>query len=235
MKKDEHFSEEQLNALVDGELDPEERSVIYNRSERQPELDQRICKQRKIKELVKHAYEDVPQVDRPRPRPLSRRRLFSTGLAAGVLLAVGLVIGVIGHSVLDQQAQNRAGLTTVQTADGRENYLLHVVSGDPEQMYAALEQATFLLDAAGEGEVGHVEIVANERGIDLLRSDVTPFAREIAELQKQDVVFYACSRTIERLNEEGIEVVLVPEARQEYTAIDRVVSRMQQGWQYEKI
>jgi intracellular sulfur oxidation DsrE/DsrF family protein len=123
----------------------------------------------------------------------------------------------------------------VQTADGRENYLLHVVSGDPEQMYAALEQARFLLDAAGEGEVGHVEIIANERGIDLLRSDVTPFATEIAELQQQDVVFYACSRTIERLNEEGIEVVLVPDARQEYTAIDRVVSRMQQGWQYEKI
>jgi intracellular sulfur oxidation DsrE/DsrF family protein len=152
-----------------------------------------------------------------------------------VLLAVGLVIGVIGHGLFEQQSQDRAGLTTVQTADGRENYLLHVVSGDPEQMYAALEQARFLLDAAGEGEVGHVEIIANERGIDLLRSDVTPFATEIAELQQQDVVFYACSRTIERLNEEGIEVVLVPDARQEYTAIDRVVSRMQQGWQYEKI
>ena len=234
MKKDEHFSEEQLNALVDGELDPEERSTVYNRTTHDPELDQRICKQRKIKELVKHAYEDVPRIERPGGRPLGRG-LFSKGLAAAALLTVGLIIGVIGQSLVDRDAQGRAGAAAEQALTAHENYLLHVISGDPEQMYAALEQATFLLDTAGEGKAARVEIVANEHGIDLLRSDVTPFAREIADLQQRDVVFYACLRTIERLNEEGIDVVLVPDTRKQYTAMDRVVTRMQQGWKYEKI
>jgi intracellular sulfur oxidation DsrE/DsrF family protein len=133
------------------------------------------------------------------------------------------------------QDQERSAMAGGEGIVAPENYLLHVVSGEPEQMHAALEQARFLLDASGEGQVGHVEIVANERGIDLLRSDVTPFASEIAELQARDVVFYACSGTIERLQQAGIDVVLVPNARRQYTAIDRVVTRMQQGWKYEKI
>lgn len=72
-------------------------------------------------------------------------------------------------------------------------------------------------------------------GLDLLRSDVTPFAADIAELQAHDVVFHACSRTIERLEEEGVNVMLVPDTRKDYTALDRVVMRMQEGCKYEKI
>jgi intracellular sulfur oxidation DsrE/DsrF family protein len=92
-----------------------------------------------------------------------------------------------------------------------------------------------LLASSPDDGVRQVEIVANEQGIDLLRSDVTQFATEISVLQDNDVVFYACSKTIERLEEHGVEVRLVPHTIVEYTALDRVVSRMQEGWQYEKI
>ena len=235
MNRDDHFSEEQLNALVDGELDPEERSRVYNRSAREPELDKRICRQRKLKELVKYAYEDIKQSERVPVPPLSRNGLITRALVASLLLALGLVAGVAGHMWVDERSSGATGFVTNQAISNSDNYLLHVTSGDPEQMRAALEQARFLLDAAGEKRVTHVEIVANERGIDLLRSDVTLFAREIAELQEQDVVFYACSRTIERLHEEGVEVMLVPNTRREYTALDRVVMRMQEGWKYLKV
>ena len=89
----------------------------------------------------------------------------------------------------------------------------------------------------GPGATSHsrVEIVANEGGLDLLRSDRTPFADRIRELAEQDVLFFACSRAIERLQEQGVEVRLVPEANTHYSALDRVVHRMQQGWTYEKI
>jgi intracellular sulfur oxidation DsrE/DsrF family protein len=86
-------------------------------------------------------------------------------------------------------------------------------------MQSALAHAKYLLDSADEGEYRRVEIVANERGLDLLRSDVTSFAEEIRTLQENDVVFYACARNIQ----------------QDYTALDRVVMRMQDGWKYEKI
>lgn len=235
MSRDDHFSEEQLNALVDGELDPEERSRVYNSSSRQPELDQRICQQRKLKELVKHAYEDVRQAERSPTPPFSRNGPITRALVASLLLALGIMAGVGGHMWVEQKSFGASSFVTDQAIAESGNYLLHVTSGDQEQMRAALEQARFLLGAADEEQAAHVEIVANERGINLLRSDVTPFAREIAELQAHDVVFYACSRTIERLSEEGIEVVLVPNTRKEYTALDRVVTRMQEGWKYLKI
>lgn len=235
MKKDEHFSEEQLNAFVDGELDPEEKSRLYNESSRSPELDKRLCQHRKLKELVRHAYDDVPEPTRPHHTSLDRTRMVGRALVASVLLAVGVLIGSAGTGLLEFGTGGNGGASVAGHVSEPENYLLHVISGDPEQMHAALEYAQFLLESVGDGEVGQVEIVANERGLDLLRSDVTPFAAEIAELQAHDVVFYACSRTIERLEEEGVNVVLVPHTRVDYTALDRVVMRMQEGWKYEKI
>ena len=70
-----------------------------------------------------------------------------------------------------------------------ENYLLHVVSGEPEQMLAALEQARFLLESADEDEFRQVEIIANEQGLNLLRSDVTPFAAEISDFTDEQCRF----------------------------------------------
>jgi intracellular sulfur oxidation DsrE/DsrF family protein len=234
MKKDEYFSEERLNAFVDGELDPEEKSHLYNEASRSPELDQRLCHQRKVKELVVHAYENPPEPVRSNPPPLGRRGWFGRAFAAGVVLVVGITVGLLAHNYVDQRNSD-AVVAVVAPATKVNNFLLHVTSGEPEQMYAALQQAEALLEAAAEGEQRRVEIVANEQGLDLLRRDVTPFAQQIAALQESDVVFYACSRTIQRLEERGVSVELVPHIIADYTALDRVVSRMQEGWQYEKI
>ena len=233
MKRHEDFSEEQLNAFVDGELDPEERSRLYNASTRSTELDQRLCKQRKLKELVKYAYENVPAPTRPKNPPLSRGSFLGRALAASVLFVVGLSGGMLVHEYLDGRATT-ASMPAEPTAKV-SNYLLHVTSGEPQEMYAALQHAQELLEAAEGDEVRQVEIIANERGLDLVRSDVTPFAREISALQAKNVVFYACSRTIERLEQTGVEVTLVPYTNADYTALDRVVTRMQEGWEYEKI
>jgi intracellular sulfur oxidation DsrE/DsrF family protein len=234
MKKDEHFSEEQLNAFVDGELDPEEKSRLYNESAHSPELDQRLCQLRKLKELVGHAYDDVPPANRPGGPPLRRSGPFGRALVAGVLLAIGATAGYLGHGPNSTETASKPS-ATAQIQEQADNYLLHVVSGDPEQMQSALAHARYLLESADDGGLRRVEIVANERGLDLLRSDVTPFAEEIRTLQENDVVFYACARSIQRLEEKGVKVILVPDIRQDYTALDRVVMRMQDGWKYEKI
>jgi len=237
MNKDDDFSEEQLNAFVDGELAPEEKSSLFSESEQSETLDQRVCQQRKIKELVKHAYEHVPAETRLGRAPLARASLFGKAMAAGFLLAVGLSAGIVAHNFFDLGHRNDGLTANVVPAPASEieNYLLHVVSGEPEQMLVALEQARFLLESADDDVFRQVEIIANERGLDLLRSDVTPFAEEISALQRSNVVFYACSKTIQRLEERGVRVELVPYTNPNYTALDRVVTRMQAGWKYEKI
>jgi len=235
MNKDEHISEEQLNAFVDGELDSEERSSLFDEAERSGELDQRLCQQRKIKELVKHAYRDVPE---PR-RLLSGRRahssVFGLAVAASMLLIVGITTGQLMPRFFDQDLRPGGLPANAQAIANMENYILHVTSGEPEKMRLALQQARKLLDSANSDNPRRVEIIANEHGLDLLRSDVTPFSEEIRALSHENVMFYACSKAIERLEEKGVEVRLVPEAIPGFTALDRVVERMQDGWQYIKL
>ena len=229
MNRDERISEEQLNAFVDDELEPNEKRNVYSEASRCPDLDQRLCQQRKVKDLVKLAYEDVPRPERTGPPPLGRRNLFGWALAASLLLAVGIVLGMAARNAIDPAAE------PVMVAAEPTSFLLHVASGSPADMAAALQRAEYLLATAPEESARQVEIVANEQGLNLLRSDVTQFADKISLLQANDVVFYACSKTIERLEENGIEVQLVPYTIADYTALDRVVMRMQEGWHYEKI
>ena len=230
MNTDERFSEEQLNAFVDDELEQEEKARVYSEASHQPELDKRLCQQRKMKELVKLAYHDVPQPKRKGTPSLGRGGLFGRALAASVLLAFGIAVGFIAKGAIEPNIDP----TMVATAEP-DKYLLHVASGDPVDMAAALERAEYLLESAPDDGVRQVEIVANEQGLNLVRSDVTQFAAQISVLQANDVVFYACSKTIQKLEDNGVEVRLVPHTIAEYTALDRVVTRMQEGWQYEKI
>ena len=237
MNKDDKISEEQLNAFLDGELESEERNCLFNEAERSDDLDQRLCQQRKLKELVQHAYRDVPA-----PKRLLAGRRTHTGMAglamaASLLLVLGVTAGLFMRGYLDPAPRpgGNAASASHQGVAAMENYILHVISGEPEQMKLALQKAEELLSTAGPDNPRQVEVVANEKGLDLLRSDITPFSKEISALASESVIFYACSKAIQRLEEKGIEVQLVPEAIPGYTALDRVVIRMNDGWQYIKM
>jgi len=235
MRKDVNISEEQLNAFIDGELEAEERACLFDEAEQSAELDQRVCRQRKLKELVKHAYRDVPEPKHHLNVGRIRNSLIGLTLAASVLLMVGAVTGFFIRDHFSPVNPQTSALTAVSQQAGSENYILHVISGEPEQMRLALEKANELLSSAKADHPRQIEVVANERGLDLLRSDVTPFASEISTLADKRVLFYACSKAIQRLENNGIEVKLVPEAKSGYSALDRVVIRMKDGWQYVKI
>ena len=237
MKKDDLVSEEQLNAFADGELDTEEESRIFELAEESPELDARLCQQRKLKEMVQHAYRNVPQARRPSAQKGSRGRVVGFAAAAMFLLAIGISVGWFASYMMGpghngaQMASGAYVATQVQS----DTYLLHVTTSDPQRMQMALRSADELMNGPGATDTRRVEIVANESGLNLLRSDVTPFAAQIRTLAEQNVLFFACTKAIERLEEQGIHVNLLPEANTEYSALDRVVLRMQQGWEYVKI
>ena len=237
MNEDNKMSEEQLNAFLDGELESEERSCLFNEAERSADLDQRICQQRKLKELVQHAYRDVPTPKRRLAGRGTPTGMAGLAMVASLLLVIGVTAGMFIRGYLDPTPlQGRNTVTSnTQSVAAMENYILHVISGEPEQMKLALQKAQELLSAAGPDNPRQVEVVANEKGLDLLRSDVTQFSKEISALASENVIFYACSKAIQRLEEKGVEVQLVPEAIPGYTALDRVVIRMKDGWQYIKL
>jgi len=228
MNKDDFLSDEQANAFVDDELDTEEKSRVFAAAEQNPELEQRLCQQRKLGELMRHAYQDVPQPVRRLGESRGRRSLLGRALAASLFILVGIGGGLLAHWHWDQRA---ASSTALESGD----FILHVSSGDEDHMLATLRKARQIVDASTENNPHHVEVVANEQGLNLLRSDVTPFAGEIAALARHDVTFYACARAIQRLEEQGVEVRLVEQAVSDFTALDRVVMRMNEGWHYLKL
>lgn len=237
MKKDDVISEERLNAFTDGELDAEEENHIFELSDGSSELDARLCQQRKLKEMVQHAYRNVPQAGKRSTQATSRGRRLSIVAAAVFLLVGGFASGWFANLTMGpiESDLRLTSSTDVAAQAQSDQFLLHVTTSDPQRLQMALNRADELMNGPDATEARRVEIVANERGIDLLRSDVTPFAAQIRDLAEKDVLFFACTRALERLEEKGIHVMLVPEAISDYSALDRVVLRMQQGWEYVKI
>jgi len=228
-----NFSDERLNAFVDNQLGARECDEILAAIATDVELGQRVCALRATKELVRHAYGPVPPAWRTPPRRLP---LWGGALAAGVVLAIGVLIGWQGH-------QAAATIATPGSAAARTDrlfpaeparILIHLDSSRSEQMEAALDLAEAYLAKTGNARI---EVIANNTGLDLLRARTTPYAGRIAELKAhhERVGFIACGQTIARLRAGGQDVSLVPEAAVTRTAIEHVAERVQQGWTYLKI
>lgn len=227
------FSDELLNAFVDRQLDARECDEILAAMGNDVELTQRVCALRSTKELVRHAYGNVPAAGRGSDRRLA---LWGGALAASVALVVGALAGWLGHQAAT--AAEKPGAMAAWSdrlfATEPARILIHLDSAQAEQMDAALDLAEAYLAKAGSAQV---EVIANHRGLELLRVDTTPYAARIAELKSHhaQVGFVACGQTIARLQGVGIEVELVPEAAVARTAIEHVAERVQQGWTYLKI
>lgn len=223
------FSDERLNAFVDNQLGAQECDEILAAVAADAELGQRLCALRSAKELVRHAYGNVPA-----PRRGARRHLplWGGALAASIALTLGVMAGWLGHHAATTGEMPRSLAALFATEPAR--ILIHLDSGRSEQMDAALDLAEAYLARAGGAQV---EVIANLHGLELLRTDTTPYADRIAQLKARhaQVGFVACGQTISRLRGVGVEVELVPEAAVARTAIEHVADRVQQGWTYLKI
>lgn len=226
------FSDESLSAFVDDELGAQEREEILAAIAEDAELGQRLCALRSTKELVRHAYGNVPAVRRRRERRVS---LWSGALAAGVALVVGVLVGWQGHRASQTGPAGEAfawvgNLFTAQPA----RVLIHLDSSQMERMEEALDMVEAYLARTGKAKV---ELVVNNSGLDLLREEATPHAERIARLaaRHEMLAFVACGNAIARYRSAGLDVTLVPEAVVAGTAIEHIVDRVQQGWTYVKI
>ncbi len=238
-------SDETLHAYVDGELDQAEREALAVRIQGDPELAQRVCALRSLKDMLKLAYAEPPA---PQRRDVARAqggRLQRCALGC-LVLGTGLVVGWMLRgaepAVATAQAPFEAmpGLQTVSLArvPDPDRMLLHVDTAAPDRMQATLDRAERLLDKAErEGRQMQMEIIANSNGLDLLRAGRSPHAARIANMQARhaNLHWVACSQSIARFIREGQRVELLPAVRTAPTAIGEIVTRLQQGWTYVRV
>jgi hypothetical protein len=237
-------SEETLHAFVDGELDVAESEKLIATMREDKELAQRICALRSLQSMVRLAYAEPPAAAGG-PRLAHRRQLTQRCALGCLLLVAGLsggwaLRGMEPRAVATMPAAISGGYQAVSLAREADpnRVILHLDSAAPEKMRAVLDQAELLLDEAErQGRAMQLEIIANSRGIDLLRAGVSPHAARMAHMQQRyaNLQWVACGQSLARFTSEGQKVELLPATRTAPTAIGEIVTRLQQGWTYVRV
>ncbi|MFH1495096.1 MAG: hypothetical protein ABIG70_09910 [Pseudomonadota bacterium] len=243
MKQDQSISDEFLNAFVDDQLEPAEKSRAFDLVEHDEALKERVCELRGLKEKVQHAYLHPPQPAHTQKKGRLSGTPYPQALAACLLLVIGSMSGWFAHHWVgygsDQEIMR--SLQTVQRNDIGANshkLMIHVGTSNQVRLKNALDEAENLLaNAMHANQTIQVEIIANSKGLELLRADVSPFAQRISLMQEKypALSLMACGQTIRNLHAKGVNVHLLPNTGVAPSALGEITLRLKQGWGYIKV
>ncbi len=246
IEPENEFSEELLQAYIDGELDLGESEALLQAMGGNPVLKTRVCQLQHLKGLVKNAFPlDDDSVNDDYLQQNAKARGWLPGL-------VGLLLGVViataayqfgGNGLLDTVAgEGKGGIESglaqheVAAVETPKKVLLHIDSGDAMRLEEALEYAEDLLHDYGEKGI-EVELIANAGGVKLFKTGNSLYQARLERLSGsyENLGFIACASAIAVLRERGEKVDLLPQTQIDVTALDHVVKRLQEGWTYLKI
>lgn len=238
------YSDEFLNAYIDNQLGADERQQLLDCVSKDKELAARLCALEKIKDMVQLAYHDTHQDIRV-PEPSSIKQNAFRAVAASLLLGLGLVMGHYSASTTPSQPNlielaqtTKVTPLPVNKEDGW-NIMLHVNSGDTEHLQMVLDEAENLLKTSSKsGRKITIEILANGQGINLFRSQNANYSKRIVNLASEynNIQFMACQIALNRQRDlEGFEIELSPKVKVVPSALERALSRQQEGWTYMRI
>jgi len=221
-----HKSEDyRLNALADGELDSIESKALIQEIRSNPEMQRELCDIHMLKDMVKSAY---PEENQQTPLTYGISHYLGAIAASFLMLAIGFLAG--NWSATPALKEGFA-LSMVNAAPGK--VVLHIGESDHEKFEDALNQAEQLLNDYGKKNM-QVDIVTSAGGIDLLRKNTSLHIQKVATMKKNydSLAFVACNNTLAKLKQEGKPTDLLAEAEVAPSAVQYVVKRLQQGWQY---
>ena len=238
-------SDETLHAFIDGELGVAESEALIAQMRDDQTLAQRVCALRSLQSMVRLAYIEPPMAQKQQDKTAPQRRFLQRSAAASVILLLGLGGGWVLRGaeptlVASDPAVETDGYQVVSLARAADpnRVMLHLDSAAPEKMRAVLDRAELLLDqAAQQGRIMQLEVIANSRGIKLLRAGHSPYAERMARMKARhaNLSWVACGQSIARLKGEGEQVTLLPATKTTTTAINKIVTRLQQGWTYVRV
>lgn len=242
MTEDNRFSDELLNAYVDGELDAEERQRLEDAMQADDRLRDRVAELNELKQLVKGAYMD----ETPDRIPAAPRRIRSgAGLAASVAaFALGVVMTWGWFSYMDGTTGPRvAALPHQQAGEAGEServvkVVFHLSRDEPGQLHTILNEAEALLTTtARSGRTAAVRVIASGAGLSLFEKRSTPVTERIMAMKRDHrghLFFSGCGVAYEQLKEQRAdgELNLVPEIQLVDLGVLELMRRQRQGWAY---
>lgn len=232
------FSDEQLNAFVDGQLDNNTLARILDAMQDDRELTERINHLQQTKDMIQLAYAELPLATLRQPSKNNGPGWLTTGIAASFLFVLSVSAGWYGHTrfTTPGTAPSFASLAQFNSdKDTNEHILLHISSKDEQKIQSVLDTTEKLLKQRKDRRQPlELEVVANSEGIAMLREG-SPYQQRIHSIvaENTNVAFYACGHAMENARlKEGKEVQLIPEANKVGAALEQILKRLKLGWAY---
>jgi len=241
MTNGERFSEEILNAYVDGELDADERLRIQEAMQHDAHLRERVEELHSLKRLVRNAYVDeVPS--------RARRSLTGTwnvtGVAASIAafaLGVALTWGWLTYTDGPSAPRVAALPDQEQSAvvDGSPaKVVFHLSSADPAELDEVLAEADALLSATSSGgDTALVKVIASGAALTLFEKGSAPAGGRISAMKDrfpEHLVFNGCGvayKQLKALQNDG-EFEMMPELQLVDLGVLELMRRQRDGWAY---
>lgn len=213
------ITEEELNAFVDDQLNSADRSRVLEAMGRDENLQKRVAEIQQTRNLLRHAYTQVPQPPRTKTVSSSWQK---QAIAASVLAAFGFVCGWLVHTLPFNHL-----LAAIIVAQPK-GVVIQVSEADPAKWEMALLSARNVRKAYGDKGVG-VEIVTYGPGLKMLHRDSVVTAG-LQEAVLNGVKLIACGSSMalthttrEQLNR-AVEVVPA--------GIVEIMQRQREGYAY---
>ena len=242
MTHNEDFSDEILNAFIDDQLDHDERAQILSALRHDDALSQRVCDLQKVRSLVQLAFNEndiVPEHQRASTKNHSNS--LRKGIAASILIVVGVLSGWFTHQYMSTDKSLVEYAKTIRnnqalTENDTWRVMLHVSHDQEKRFNILLSEAEHLLSTYKKNKQPlHLEILANGKGLELVKNKNAPHVLKLQQLQKEynNLAISVCGQTLKRIQKEtGKTVSLIPDANVVRSAIHQVGKRQKQGWTY---
>ena len=242
----ETYTDEKLNLFIDDQLDTDEKDAIRHAVLEDASIRERVCQLKAVRELVGHAYENVPVTGSTGGSGKKQQgNYFWKGIAAGLILAVGMFAGwVINDAARTTQMASAEDVfqyykSAAPVDRAERKIILHVTTGDVYAVKSALDEAEQLLASYRDaGTPMKLDIVTYRQGINMLRVGASPFVDRIEGIieSNDNVSLYACMRSIDKAEQqEGKPIVMMEKAMTDKTAQELISERLQKGWIYIKV
>ena len=237
MKQNETFSDEILNAYIDGELSTDDELSILEAMKNDNTLLNRINDLKQVKKLVYDLYQDDISLKKNMAKPKNRQYF---PLVASILIAVGLVSGWMGHSFLYTHSEwNQISEKKSLTSKNTWNIVLHVNSNDGYVQKTILDETENLLESLkGDENTVKVEIVAYGKGIFLFDKEKTKYPERLQSLKNNfsNLSYAVCGRTLKRIEKnQNRKINLITDMTISRSGIYQIIKRQRQGWNYIRI
>lgn len=238
------YSDEHLNAFIDGQLEATEQAEILDAIRHDAELSQRVCKLQKVKNLVQLSYQsiEVPERHKGMNEPFQSTKI-KWFAAASIFIMIGTIAGWTSHQTM--HSNDVINFSQVAHSVGAQNnaenwkLMLNVTTANPKRLNVVLNEAESLLEEyAKSSRKLELEILTHSDGLALVTDKGTDYNERLQNLQHKynNLAVKVCGQALNRVQrEQGKKLKLLPDTDVVTSAINQIVKRQKNGWSYIRI